>query len=136
LTSADGTIPPAVLAALRSGEIHREDGVILVTFRGRAVAADVVPELCRRLAQSTARQQTIGWFGGGCLVCGDDRREVLVLESCATRQAWNAWFHSDAHARLNRDLAPLRVTDVRIEVWEEPYVRPGPARLRLVPLPD
>lgn len=78
MTSADGSIPPVVLAALRSGEIHREDGVILVTFRGRAVAADVVPELCRRLAQSTGRQQAIGWLGGGCRVCSDDRREVLV----------------------------------------------------------
>jgi quinol monooxygenase YgiN len=109
-----------VLAVPRFLRIHPEDTVIFVTFRARAITADVVPELCRRLVQSTGRQQTTGWLGGGCLVRTDDHREVLVYESWATRQSWDAWFHSEARDRLNRELAPLRVTDLRIEVWEEP----------------
>jgi quinol monooxygenase YgiN len=109
-----------VLAVPRFLRIHPEDIVVFVTFRARAITADVVPELCRRLAQSTQRQQTAGWLGGGCLVSADDRREVLVYESWATRQSWDAWYHSDARDRLNRTLAPQRVTDIRIEVWEEP----------------
>jgi quinol monooxygenase YgiN len=109
-----------VLAVPRFLRIYPEDTVNFVTFRARAIAADVVPELCRRLAQSMERQQTTGWLGGGCLVRADDRREVLVYESWATRQSWDAWYHSEARERLNRALAPLRVTDIRIEVWEEP----------------
>jgi quinol monooxygenase YgiN len=93
--------------------------VVFVTFRARAITAEVVPELCR-LAQSTERQQTVGWLGDGCLVRADDHREVLGYESWATRASWEAWLHSEACDRLNRALAPLHATALRIEVWEEP----------------
>jgi hypothetical protein len=99
--------------------IHPEETMIFVTFRARAITADVVPEVCRRLRQLPTREHTTGWLRGECLIHANDPRDVLAYEVWATRQSWDTWFHSAAKDRLCQELQPLCGDSVHIEIWEE-----------------
>jgi hypothetical protein len=98
---------------------HPEETVIYVTFRARAITADVVPEVCRRLRQLPTREHTAGRLRGECLVHANDPRDVLAYEMWATRQSWDTWFSSAAKGRLCQELQPLCGDNVQIDVWEE-----------------
>ena len=91
-----------------------EDTVIAVMFGAGRCRHRRTGSFCRGLFQSLDRQHTVGWRGGRCLVNADYRRDVLVYELWATRRSWDAWYTSEARARVNRALEPLRETDSRL----------------------